>query len=287
MAREQVLVDGDWLEKHLDDPGVVVFEVDEDTAAHAARHIPGALALDWRADLQHSVRRDVIDRAAFEQLMTVHQVSPEDTVILYGGDNNWFAAYAYWYFKLYGHRDVRLLDGGTKRWEIDGRPLTDERTVRERTPRPDAYQARPADESLRAYRDDIVAATGRDSIVDVRSPAEFSGEILAPAHFPQEQPQVPGRVPQSVNVPWSQAVADDGTFLPDEDLRALYADAGVHLNGGGQDDDARDIVVYCRIGERSSHTWFVLHELLDQPSVRNYDGSWVEYGSLIGVPVEL
>jgi thiosulfate/3-mercaptopyruvate sulfurtransferase len=279
MAREQVLVDGDWLEDHLEDPAVVVFEVDENTAAHAARHIPGARALDWRADLQHPVRRDLIDQAAFEQLMTAHQVSPDDTVILYGGDNNWFAAYAYWYFKLYGHRDVRLLDGGTKRWEVDGRPLTADGTARERTPRP-AYQARPADPSLRAYRDDIVAAVGRVSIVDVRSPAEFSGEILAPAHFPQEQPQVPGRVPQSVNVPWSKAVADDGTFLPDDKLRALYGEAGVPLDGG-------DVIVYCRIGERSSHTWFVLHELLDQPSVRNYDGSWVEYGSLIGVPVEL
>jgi thiosulfate/3-mercaptopyruvate sulfurtransferase len=280
MAREQVLVDGDWLEEHLNDPAVVVFEVDENAAAHAARHIPGALALDWKADLQHSVRRDLIDRASFERLMTANHVSPDDTVILYGGDNNWFAAYAYWYFKIYGHRDVRLLDGGTKRWEIDGRPLTSQPTVPGRSSRPNAYRAAPADSSLRAYRDDIVPAIGRDVIVDVRSPAEFSGEILAPAHFPQEQPQVPGRVPQAANVPWSKAVADDGTFLPDEQLRALYGDAGVPLDGG-------DIIVYCRIGERSSHTWFVLHELLDQPSVRNYDGSWVEYGSLIGVPVEL
>jgi thiosulfate/3-mercaptopyruvate sulfurtransferase len=279
MAREQVLVAGDWLEKHLDDPTVVVFEVDEDSEAHAARHIPGALALDWRADLQHPVRRDVIDQAAFEQLLTQHQVSPDDTVVLYGGDNNWFAAYAYWYFKIYGHRDVRLLDGGTKRWELDGRPLTDQDTRIERTPRP-GYQARPADSGLRAYRDDILAAIGRVGIVDVRSPQEFSGEILAPAHFPQEQPQVPGRVPTAKNVPWSQAAAEDGTFKTDEELRALYAGAGVDLEGS-------ETIVYCRIGERSAHTWFVLHEILGLPNVRNYDGSWVEYGSLVGVPVEL
>lgn len=277
MAREQVLVDGDWLEKRLDDPGVVVIEVDEDSQAHAERHIPGARALDWRADLQDPVRRDLIGQDAFEQLLTAHQVTPDDTVILYGGDNNWFAAYAYWYFKLYGHRDVRLLDGGTKRWQLDGRPVTDAPTVRERSPRPAAYRAQPADATLRAFRDDVIAAIGRDSILDVRSPAEFAGEILAPAHFPQEQPQVPGHVPGAVNVPWSQAVADDGTFLADDRLRELYA--GLSLNES-------DIVVYCRIGERSAHSWFVLHELLDQPSVKNYDGSWVEYGSLIGAPVE-
>ena len=284
MAREQVLVDGDWLEKHLDDPTVVVFEVDENSAAHAARHIPGSFGLDWRADLQHSVRRDLIDQQAFERLMTEHRVSPDDTVILYGGDNNWFAAYAYWYFKLYGHRDVRLLDGGTKRWELDGRPLTDEKTVPGGTAAP--YQAKPADSALRAYRDDVLEAIGRDGIIDVRSVAEFTGEIKAPAHFPQEQPQVPGHVPGAVNVPWSQAVRDDGTFLSDEELRALYGGAGLALVGPDS-ESAPDIVVYCRIGERSSHTWFVLHELLDQPSVRNYDGSWVEYGSLVGVPVEL
>ncbi|WP_406052309.1 sulfurtransferase [Kribbella sp. NBC_00889] len=286
MAREHVLVDGDWLEKQLDDPAVVVFEVDENSGAHAARHIPGALALDWRTDLQDPLRRDLIGQDAFEQLLTTHQVTPDDTVILYGGDNNWFAAYAYWYFKLYGHRDVRLLDGGTKRWELDGRPLTDAETVRRRTPRPAAYRAQPADGSLRAYRDDVIAAIGRDSILDVRSPAEFSGEILAPAHFPQEQPQVPGHVPGAVNVPWSQAVADDGTFRTDAQLRDLYAGAGLALAGPGG-EPASDIVVYCRIGERSAHSWFVLHELLDQPSVKNYDGSWVEYGSLIGVPVEV
>ena len=285
MAREQVLVDGDWLEKRLDDPAVVVFEVDENSQVHADRHIPGALALDWRADLQDPLRRDLIGQDAFEELLTAHQVTPDDTVILYGGDNNWFAAYAYWYFKLYGHRDVRLLDGGTKRWQLDGRVLTDAPAARTRKPRPAAYQAQPADANLRAYRDDVIAAIGRDSILDVRSPAEFSGEILAPAHFAQEQPQVPGHVPGAVNVPWSQAVADDGTFLADARLRELYAGAGLSLTGPGE--AAADIVVYCRIGERSAHSWFVLHELLDQPSVRNYDGSWVEYGSLIGVPVEL
>jgi thiosulfate/3-mercaptopyruvate sulfurtransferase len=276
MARSDVLVDGDWLKKHLDTPGVVVIEVDEDTDAYAVNHIPGAIALDWRADLQDPLRRDFIDRAGFEALLSEKGVTAEDTVVLYGGNNNWFAAYAYWYFTVYGHRDVRLLDGGRKRWELDGRPLVTDPVQRPQT----AYVAQDADPSIRAFRDEVITAIGVKNIVDVRSPQEFSGQILAPAQFPQEQPQVGGHVPTLVNVPWSKAAAEDGSFRSDEELRALYSDAGVDLSG------ERDTVVYCRVGERSAHTWFVLHELLDQPRVKNYDGSWVEYGSLVGVPIE-
>jgi thiosulfate/3-mercaptopyruvate sulfurtransferase len=276
MARSDVLVDGDWLKKHLDTPGVVVIEVDEDTDAYAVNHIPGAIALDWRADLQDPLRRDFIDRAGFEALLSEKGVTAEDTVVLYGGNNNWFAAYAYWYFTVYGHRDVRLLDGGRKRWELDGRPLVTDPVQRPQT----AYVAQDADPSIRAFRDEVITAIGVKNIVDVRSPQEFSGQIPAPAQFPQEQPQVGGHVPTSVNVPWSKAAAEDGSFRSDEELRALYSDAGVDLSG------ERDTVVYCRVGERSAHTWFVLHELLDQPRVKNYDGSWVEYGSLVGVPIE-
>ncbi len=275
MSRDKVLVDGDWLEERLNEPGIVVVEVDEDSAAYYTNHIPAAVALDWRADLQDPLRRDVIDRGGFEALLSAKGIANDDTVVLYGGNNNWFAAYAYWYFKLYGHRDVRLLDGGRKRWELDERPLKDESVTRPTT----QYIAHEADASIRAFRDDVVAAIGEKNILDVRSPAEFAGELLAPATFPQEQPQVPGHVPGTVNVPWSRAAAEDGTFLPDDALRALYSEAGIELDG-------RDTVVYCRIGERSAHTWFVLHELLDQPQVQNYDGSWVEYGSLIGVLIE-
>jgi thiosulfate/3-mercaptopyruvate sulfurtransferase len=275
MSRESVLVDGDWVEKNLDEPRVVLVEVDEDSAAYYTSHIPRAVALDWRADLQDPLRRDFVDRTGFEALLSAKGIGNDDTVVLYGGNNNWFAAYAYWYFKVYGHRDVRLLDGGRKRWQLDGRPLTDAPVTRPATD----YRAQEPDASIRAFRDEVVAAIGTQNILDVRSPAEFSGEILAPAHFPQEQPQVAGHVPTAVNVPWSKAAADDGTFLPDDQLRALYADAGLELDG-------RDTIAYCRIGERSAHSWFVLHELLDQPNVKNYDGSWVEYGSLVGVPVE-
>lgn len=275
MSRDNVLVDGDWLENHLDTPGIVVVEVDEDSRAYYSDHIPGAVALDWKADLQDPLRRDFVDQQAFEALLSAKGIGNGDTVVLYGGNNNWFAAYAYWYFKVYGHRDVRLLDGGRKRWELDGRPLTAEPATRRET----QYRAQEPDTSIRAFRDEVVASIGTTNILDVRSPAEFSGEILAPAHFPQEQPQVAGHVPTAVNVPWSKAAADDGTFLSDDQLRALYADAGIEL-------DTRETLVYCRIGERSAHSWFVLHELLDQPHVKNYDGSWVEYGSLVGVPIE-
>jgi thiosulfate/3-mercaptopyruvate sulfurtransferase len=273
--REQVLVDADWVEKHLGDAGVVLVEVDEDVSAYDTGHIPGAVRLDWKSELQDPVRRDFVTRPAFEALLSAKGIGNDDTVVLYGGNNNWFAAYAYWYFRLYGHADVRLLDGGRKRWELDGRPLTTD--VAERAPT--TYVASEQDTSIRAFRDDVLAAIGSLNLVDVRSPDEYAGRLLAPAHLPQEQSQRPGHVPTAVNVPWSKAANDDGTFKSDDELSALYEGAGL--------DPSRDTIAYCRIGERSAHTWFVLHELLGQTNVRNYDGSWTEYGSLVGVPIQL
>lgn len=276
MSRENVLVDADWAEQNLNTDGIVFVEVDENSQDYAVNHLPGAISLDWRKDLQAPVGRDFIDKEGFEALLSHKGVANDDTVVIYGGNNNWFAAYAYWYFKIYGHRDVRLIDGGRKKWELDGLLLSTETVVRT----PTQYSAQEPDLSLRAFRDEVLASIGNKTIVDVRSVPEFSGEILAPPMFPQEQPQVPGHIPTAKNIPWSKAAAEDGTFLSDHELRQLYLDAGVPLNG-------QPTIVYCRIGERSAHSWFVLQELLDQPDVKNYDGSWVEYGSLVGVPVEL
>jgi thiosulfate/3-mercaptopyruvate sulfurtransferase len=275
MSRDNVLVSPDWAEKNLNAAGVVFVEVDEDTTAYDTGHLPGAVKLDWRLDLQDPVRRDFVDQEGFARLLSDRGIDNDDTVILYGGNNNWFAAYAYWYFTLYGHRDVKLLDGGRKKWELDGRPLVTDEVARPVT----SYRAAPQDRSLRALRDEVLAAIGSGNLVDVRSPDEYAGRLLAPAHLPQESAQRPGHVPTAINVPWSKAANDDGTFRPDEELRALYADAGL--------DPGRPTIAYCRIGERSSHTWFVLHELLGHPDVRNYDGSWTEYGSLVGVPVAI
>ena len=276
MSRSDVLVDADWVEAHRDDAGVVLVEVDEDTSAYNKGHIRGAIKIDWKQDLQDPVRRDFVDRAGFEALLSQRGIAGDDTVILYGGNNNWFAAYAYWYFRLYGHQDVKLLDGGRKKWELDSRELVTEVPQRAAT----SYKAQEQDSSIRAFRDEVVAAIGNKNLIDVRSPDEFAGRLLAPAHLPQEQAQRGGHVPTAKNVPWSKAAQDDGTFKTDDDLRALYGDeAGL--------DFGRDTIAYCRIGERSAHTWFVLHELLDQPNVKNYDGSWTEYGSLVGVPIEL
>jgi thiosulfate/3-mercaptopyruvate sulfurtransferase len=275
MSRENVLVTPDWAEQNLDTDGVVFVEVDEDTTAYDKGHIRGAVKINWKTELQDPVIRDFVDRGAFEKLLSNKGISNEDTVVLYGGNNNWFAAYAYWYFKLYGHRDVRLLDGGRKKWELDGRPLSTEEVSRPAT----SYTAQEQDSSIRAFRQETLEAIGTQNLVDVRSPDEFSGKILAPAHLLQESAQRPGHIPTAVNVPWSKAANEDGTFKSDEELRALYEAAGV--------DASRPTIAYCRIGERSSHTWFVLHELLGLPEVKNYDGSWTEYGSLVGAPIEL
>ncbi|RPA02600.1 sulfurtransferase [Gordonia sp. OPL2] len=275
MARSDVLVSADWAEQNLTTDGVVFVEVDEDTSAYDGGHIAGAVKLDWKTDLQDPVRRDFVNAEQFGTLLSERGISNDDTVVLYGGNNNWFAAYAYWYFKLYGHNDVKLLDGGRKKWELDGRPLSTDSVSRPGT----TYKAGEPDLTIRAFRDEVVADIGVKNLVDVRSPDEFSGKILAPAHLPQEQSQRPGHIPGAINVPWSKAANEDGTFKSDEDLKALYDEAGL--------DGSKDTIAYCRIGERSSHTWFVLKELLGQQNVKNYDGSWTEYGSLIGVPIEL
>ena len=275
MARSDVLVSAEWAEQNLGTDGIVFVEVDEDTAIYDVNHIPGAIRLDWKKDLQDGLRRDFLDRERFSALLSERGVSNDDTVVLYGGNNNWFAAYAYWYFKIYGHKDVRLLDGGRKKWELDGRALTGEITERAAT----EYVAQDADLSIRAFRDEVVDAIGSKNLVDVRSPDEFSGKIAAPAHLPQEQAQQRGHVPGAINIPWSTTANEDGTFKSDDALTALYAEKGF--------DDAKETIAYCRIGERSSHTWFVLQEILGKKNVKNYDGSWVEYGSLVGVPVEI
>jgi thiosulfate/3-mercaptopyruvate sulfurtransferase len=275
MSRQEVLVNADWAEKNLGTEGVVFLEVDEDTTAYDGGHLPGAVKVNWTSELQDPVRRDIVNKEQFEQLLSAKGVSSDDTVVLYGGNNNWFAAYAYWQFKLYGHGDVKLLDGGRKKWELDGRTLTTD--VPERPAA--TYTAQVPDNSIRAFRDEVVDAIGTKNLVDVRSPDEFSGKILAPAHLPQEQSQRPGHVPGAINIPWSKAANEDGTFRSDEELAKLYGDEGF--------DGSRPTIAYCRIGERSSHTWVVLHELLGHGDVKNYDGSWTEYGSLIGVPIEL
>ena len=274
MSRQEVLVDADWVAEHASDAGVVLVEVDEDTTAYDGGHIAGAVKIDWKADLQDPIRRDFVNKEQFEALLSERGISNEDTVVLYGGNNNWFAAYAYWYFKLYGHSDARLLDGGRKKWELDARELSAETVTRPAT----EYKAAEPDLGIRAFRDEAIAAIGSLSLVDVRSPDEFAGRLLAPAHLPQEQSQRAGHIPTAINIPWSKAAADDGTFRSDEELAKLYGEQGY--------DDGRPTIAYCRIGERSSHTWFVLHELLGKGDVKNYDGSWAEYGSLVGVPIK-
>jgi thiosulfate/3-mercaptopyruvate sulfurtransferase len=276
MSRSDVLVDADWAEAHIGDPNTVIVEVDEDTSAYDKGHIPTAIKIDWKTDLQDPVRRDFVDKTGFEALLSERGISNDDTVLLYGGNNNWFAAYAYWYFRLYGHDKVLLLDGGRKKWELDSRELSADVPQRPRT----TYTAKDQDPSLRALRDEVLEAIGKRNLVDVRSPDEFAGRLLAPAHLPQEQAQRAGHIPTARNVPWSKAANEDGTFRAEDDLRELYqGEAGL--------DFSKDTIAYCRIGERSAHTWFVLHELLGLPNVKNYDGSWTEYGSLVGVPIEL
>ena len=275
MSRDTSLVSGDWVAENINNPKVVIVEVDEDTTLYEQGHIENAITFHWRDDLQDGLIRDLISKEKFEALLSKSGISNDSTVILYGGNNNWFATYAFWYFKVYGHQDVRLLDGGRKRWELDARPFVAEVPTRTAT----RYVAKERDNSIRAYRDEVIAAIGTLNIVDVRSPAEFSGELAAPAHLPQEQGQIKGHIPTAKNIPWSKAANEDGTFKSDADLKEIYVAAGVDL--------AKDTIAYCRIGERSAFSWFVLHELLGVANVKNYDGSWTEYGSLVGVPVAI
>jgi thiosulfate/3-mercaptopyruvate sulfurtransferase len=275
MTRQTSLVSADWVAENINNPKVVIVEVDEDTTLYDIGHIENSIRFHWRDDLQDGLIRDLISKDKFEALLSKFGISNDTTVILYGGNNNWFATYAFWYFKVYGHQDVRLLDGGRKRWELDARPLVTALPSRTAT----RYVAKHRDNSIRAFRDEVIAEIGKSNIVDVRSPQEFSGELAAPAHLPQESGQIKGHIPTAKNIPWSKAANEDGTFKSDDELKALYVGAGVDL--------AKDTIAYCRIGERSAFSWFVLHELLEVKNVKNYDGSWTEYGSLVGVPVAL
>lgn len=274
---KDVLVSTEWVAQHLGDDSIRIVEVDENPAVYAEAHIPGAIGFDWQTDLQDPVRRDFLDGESFGRLLGEHGISNDHTVVLYGDRNNWFAAYTYWYLRYYGHDKVRLINGPREKWIAEGRETTDE------VPSFPAatFVAREGDESIRAYRDDVLAAIGNGtSLVDVRSPQEYSGELIAMPGYEQEGAQRGGHVPGAASVPWSQAVEEDGTFKSAEELRRLYGDRNVIR------EDGSPIIAYCRIGERSAHTWFVLHELLGQEDVRNYDGSWTEWGNLVGVPVE-
>ena len=276
-ANPDVLVSTDWLEDHLDDPDVRVIEVDEDTAAYEKGHIKGAVGWNWTTDLHTQVGRDYRDQGGFAELLSAAGVGSETTVVLYGGNNNWFAAYAYWLLKLRGFDDVKLLDGGRKKWELESRELVQEVPTHAASDHVLLGDERP---QMRALRDEVIGKVGSSAgFVDVRSPEEYRGEKLAPDHLPQEQSQVPGHIAGAANIPWVKAANDDGTFKSADELRALYEAEGITPD--------REVIAYCRIGERSSHTWFALQELLGYPNVKNYDGSWTEYGSLVGVPVEL
>jgi thiosulfate/3-mercaptopyruvate sulfurtransferase len=271
-----VLVSPAWLEQHLEDPSIRIVEVDENPQLYAEAHIPGAIGFDWKKDLQDQVRRDFLGAEDFGRLFGEHGVSNEHTIVLYGDRNNWFAAYTYWYLKYYGHDKVLLLNGPREKWIADGRPTTAE--LPSHTPA--SFVARPGDDAIRARREEVQAAIDNATkLVDVRSPAEFSGELISPSGYEQEGAQRGGHIPGAASIPWAQAVQEDGTFKSSEELRELYGSKGVL--------DGEDIIAYCRIGERSAHTWFVLHELLGQPQVKNYDGSWTEWGNLVGVPVEI
>jgi thiosulfate/3-mercaptopyruvate sulfurtransferase len=274
-----VLVETDWVEENLKRTGIRLLDVDEDTQAYGRGHIPGALGIHWKDDLQDPIRRDFVGPAAFATLMDRLGIGNDTLVVLYGGNNNWFAAYAYWYFKYYGHGTVRLMDGGRKKWELEKRPTTADPTDVSSSA---GYRVGgPATEirALRKFVEEKVVGYPAFGLVDVRSPEEYRGELLAPPHLPQEQAQKPGHVPGAKNIPWAKAVNPaTGAFLPGDELRALYEGQGITPD--------REIVAYCRIGERSAHTWFVLHELLSYPHVRNYDGSWTEWGSLVGAPIE-
>ena len=272
---KDVLVETDWVQEHLTDENIRIVEVDENPALYAEAHIPGAIGFDWKADLQDQVKRDFLEPDEFGELMGSRGISNEHTIVLYGDRNNWFAAYTYWYFRYYGHDNVKLMNGPREKWISEGRPTTSEVPSYLEA----EFTAQPGDEAIRAQRDEVLQALdSKTRLVDVRSPAEYSGELIAMAGYEQEGAQRGGHIPGAASIPWAQAVKEDGTFKDADDLRELYGGKGV--------TDGSDIIAYCRIGERSAHTWFVLHELLGHDNVKNYDGSWTEWGNMVNVPIE-
>ncbi|MFQ5846502.1 MAG: sulfurtransferase [Candidatus Methylomirabilales bacterium] len=275
-AHGEVLVETQWVADHLKDPKIRLVEVDVDTAAYGEGHVPGAIGWNWKSDLEERLERDIVHRQTLEKLLSRSGIQNDTTVILYGDNNNWFATYAFWLLKYYGHADARVMNGGRVKWIAEGRPMTKEVPNYPAT----TYKAQKSDKSIRVVRDEVIGAVGKAglALVDVRSPKEFSGEIVAPENLPQEGAQRGGHIPGAANIPWSQAVKEDGTFKSAEDLTQLYQGKGITPN--------KEIIAYCRIGERSSHTWFVLKYLLGYSTVLNYDGSWTEYGSLVHVPIE-
>jgi thiosulfate/3-mercaptopyruvate sulfurtransferase len=270
-----VLVTTDWLAEHLGEDGIIVAEVDENPDLYEEGHIPSAVKLHWRDDLQDPIERDIVDKGTFERLLGERGIGNDTTIVVYGDKNNWFAAYAYWYVKIYGHGDVRILDGGRQKWIDEGR----ETTTDVPSPASTTYKAKERDESIRAYRDEVRGWIGADDrvLVDVRSPGEFAGDLIAPPGYEQEGAQRAGHIPTAESIPWASAVKDDGTFKSADELRKLYEGKGV--------TGEKSVTAYCRIGERSAHTWFVLRELLGYEDVRNYDGSWTEWGNLVDVPI--
>jgi thiosulfate/3-mercaptopyruvate sulfurtransferase len=274
-AHPEVLVSTDWVAEHLDDPNVRIVESDEDVLLYDMGHIPGAINLDWHTDLQDQVKRDFLDRAGFEELMRKNGIGNDTTVVFYGDRNNWYATYTYWLFKYFGHKDARVMNGGRAKWEAEGRPMSRDVPSYPKT----TYTAQEPDERIRAYRDDVLkqVESGAPALVDVRSVPEYTGEVLHMAGYAQEGAQRGGHVLGAKSIPWATAANEDGTFKSPDQLREIYGGKGITPD--------RNVIAYCRIGERSSHTWFVLRELLGYPDVRNYDGSWTEWGSMVGVPI--
>jgi thiosulfate/3-mercaptopyruvate sulfurtransferase len=277
-AHPEVVVSTEWLAEHLDDPKVRVVESDEDVLLYETGHIPGAVKIDWHTDQQDQLRRDFVDKAGIEKLAASKGISNDTTVVLYGDRNNWYATYTFWLFRMYGHQDLRVLDGGRSKWAAEGRPMVKDVPTYPAT----SYTATAPDLSIRAFRDEVlreyVHSPAGKALVDVRSPAEYNGEVIAMVNYPQEGAQRAGHIPGARSIPWAKAANEDGTFKSADELRALYEGEAVTPD--------KKVVAYCRIGERSSHTWFVLTQLLGYPGVKNYDGSWTEWGSLVGVPIE-